>query len=81
MTAPKLTRPQQQAICRMREANVDCLDIAAALEMPIKAVSGFIANQKNIKAMCAARSIAKLVTVRDPEAYMRRQGVWYGPRC
>lgn len=77
MTAPRLTKPQQQAIRRMREANVDCLDIAAALEVPVKGVSGFIANQKNIKAMCAARSIAKLVTVKCPEAWMRARKVDY----
>lgn len=80
MTATKLTKLQQQTIRRMREADTPCLDIATALDLDVKAVSGFIANQKNLKAMAAARSIAKLVTVKDPEAYMRRRGVWYG-RC
>ena len=62
-----LTEQQQQKIRRMRKAGVECLEIAAAMKLDVKAVSGFIANQKNQRAMARASSIAKLVTVKDPE--------------
>ncbi len=73
-----LTKHQQQKIRRLYRANVDCLKIAAALRVNVKAVSGVIANEKNLRSMRSKGEIAKLVTVKDPEEYMRERGVWYG---
>ncbi|MGI9489316.1 MAG: hypothetical protein ACR2RF_26195 [Geminicoccaceae bacterium] len=72
-----LTARQQKKVLRMRKAGVECLDIAAALKVGVKAVSGVIANDKNRRSMLRMGEIARLVTVKDPEAYMRRLGVDY----
>lgn len=73
-----LTKLQQRKILRLRKAGVECLDIATAMDLNIRAVAGFLAQEKNQRSMRSMGEVARLVTVKDPEAYMRERGVWYG---
>lgn len=73
-----LTKQQQVKIRRLRKAGVECLRIATAVGVNVKVVSGFIAREKNNQSIRRMSEIARLVTVKCPETYMRERGVWYG---
>lgn len=76
-----LTKHQKQKARRLREDGRDCCEIATALSVEPLAVSSFFASEHSVKLRSSPAAIARLVTEKDPEVYMRRRRVWYGPRC
>ena len=72
-----MTERQERHIRRLARNNVSNDGIAKATGLPVRAVAVYLVSQRREFAGRISRS---MVTVKNPEAYLRDKGVWYGPK-
>lgn len=75
----ELSEYQRKKIRRLLRYGCNCKTIADAMGLKVKSVAAFMGNEAARKSgRFPVGAMANLVTVKDPEAYMRSKGVWYG---
>lgn len=66
----------REKIRRYDRRGLDRTEIAEKLDVPLQYV-GTVLSRRNPDAVLR-NQIARLCTIKDPEAYMQSKGVWYG---
>lgn len=74
-----MTNAQKKKIYRLKRAGCDNATIAAAMQMSRRTIGTYLMNERIRREKARqVNSIGALVTVKNPEAYLKAKGVWYG---
>ena len=68
----------RRTIGRLLDRGIPVPCIAQAMGRSEDSIKAFIKRRGEMRNEAARGAIRRLVTVKDPEAYLRSKGVWYG---